>query len=377
MEEGKILVTGGAGYIGSHAVRQLVRAGFQVIVLDNLSTGHIKAVDPKAELVIGDVRNLGLLDAVFTRNKIAGVMQFAGKIIVPESVSHPLSYYDDNFTAVLSVLRAMKTHHVHNIVFSSTAAVYGTSKEPSITEEAELHPESPYGFSKLAAERLICDCERAYGIRHCIFRYFNVAGASEDGSIGEAHPVETHLIPVTVNASLTGRPMQIFGNDYQTRDGTNLRDYIHVLDLADAHVLGMKMLVNGGNSAIINLGSDKGYTNKEIVETVGEVTGRPIQWTFGPRRPGDADSIVASNRKAKEILDWSPKRDLRQMIHDDVQWRDKHPNLYGRQGNKIASEDRKRLLNYTPSRHFGAFYEDIESRDQERLKKLHETNRLN
>lgn len=376
MEEGKILVTGGAGYIGSHAVRQLVRAGFQVIVLDNLSTGYIKAVDPQAELVIGDVRDLGLLDSVFTRNKIVGVMQFAGKIIVPESVSHPLSYYDDNFTAVISILRAMHTHNCHNIVFSSTAAVYGTSKEPSITEEAPLHPESPYGFSKLAAERLICDCEKAYGIKHCIFRYFNVAGASEDGSIGEAHPVETHLIPVTVNAALTGREMKIFGNDYQTRDGTNLRDYIHVLDLADAHVLGMKMLLEGKDSAIINLGSDKGYTNKEIVETVGEVTGIPVQWSYGPRRAGDADSIVASNAKAKELLGWTPKRDLKQMISDDVRWRLKHPNLYGRQGNKLSPDIKKRLIDYVPSRHYGTFYEEIETKDQDHLKKIQAVNRL-
>ncbi len=376
MEDGKILVTGGAGYIGSHAVRQLCEAGYSVIVLDNLSTGHAKAIDPRAEVVIGDVRDLGLLDALFTRQKIVGVMQFAGKIIVPESVSHPLSYYDDNFTAVISILRAMRAHNCHNIVFSSTAAVYGTSKEPSITEEAPLHPESPYGFSKLAAEHLICDCEGAYGIRHCIFRYFNVAGASEDGSIGEAHPVETHIIPVTVNASLSGKPMQIFGNDYQTRDGTNLRDYIHVLDLADAHVLGMKRLLEGGSSTIINLGSDKGYTNKEIVETVGEVTGLPIHWTFGPRRPGDADSIVASNAKAKELLGWTPKRDLRQMISDDVRWRLKHDNLYGRQGNKLSPDVKKRLIDYVSSRHFSTFYEDIENADKDHLKKIKAVNRL-
>lgn len=374
--DGKILVTGGAGYIGSHAVRQLVRAGFDVIVIDNLSTGHIAAVDKKAQLVVGDVRNLALLDTIFTKNKILGVMQFAGKIIVPESVSHPLSYYDDNFSAVISILRAMRVHGVKNIVFSSTAAVYGTSKEPSIKEDAPLHPESPYGFSKLAAERLICDCEKAYGIKHCIFRYFNVAGASDDGSIGEAHPIETHLIPVTVNASITGREMQIFGNDYQTRDGTNLRDYIHVLDLADAHVLGMKMLLDGKDSAIINLGSDKGYTNKEIVVTVGEVTGIPVKWKYGPRRPGDADSIVASNERAKALLGWAPKRDLKQMIQDDVNWRKKHPKLYGKQGNKFSKEDKKHILFYNDSRHYLSFYEDIEAADREKAKKIKIANNL-
>ncbi len=371
-----ILVTGGAGYIGSHAVKQLVNAGYDVIVIDNLSTGHIDAVDKKAKLVIGDVRDLGLLDTIFSRNNIAGVMQFAGKIIVPESVSHPLSYFDDNFTAVISILRAMRKYDCKNIVFSSTAAVYGSSDSPAIKEDAPLHPESPYGFSKLAAEHLICDCEKAYGIKHCIFRYFNVAGASEDGSIGEAHPVETHLIPVTVNAALTGRPMQIFGNDYQTRDGTNLRDYIHVLDLADAHVLGMKMLLSGGKSEIINLGSENGYTNKEIVETVGAVTSHPVNWTYGPRRPGDADSIVASNEKAKQILGWKPTRDLKCMIESDVNWRNKHPKLYGRTLNKLTSDQKKQLLIYRSSNHAKALYEEIETKDQERLEKLIKANRF-
>jgi UDP-glucose 4-epimerase len=376
MEEGKILVTGGAGYIGSHAVRQLVKSGFQVVVVDNLSTGHLDAVDPKAEFVYGDVRNLGLLDAIFTKNKIVGVMQFAGKIIVPESVSHPLSYFDDNFSGVLAILRAMRAHDCKNIVFSSTAAVYGSSKEPAITEDAPLHPESPYGFSKLAAEHLICDCEKAYGIKHCIFRYFNVAGASEDSSIGEAHPVETHLIPVTVNASESGKQMQIFGNDYATRDGTNLRDYIHVLDLADAHVLGMKMLLNGGNSAIINLGSETGYTNKEIVETVGEVTGKKVNYVFGPRRAGDADSIVASNKKAMEILGWKPTRDLKQMITDDVNWRKKHPELYGNPNNKFSKVQLQHVDKVNETRNHSSLYEELENIDRIKAHKIKVANDL-
>lgn len=376
MAEGSILVTGGAGYIGSHAVRQLVKAGFDVIVIDNLSTGHIDAVDKKAKLVIGDVRNLNLLNALFSKYKIIGVMQFAGKIIVPESVSHPISYFDDNLSAVVSILRAVKTYGCKNIVFSSTAAVYGSSDSPAITEDAPLHPESPYGFSKLAAEHLICDCEKAYGIKHCIFRYFNVAGASEDGSIGEAHPVETHIIPVTVEASLTGRQMQIYGNDYNTRDGTNLRDYIHVLDLADAHVLGMKMLLEGGSSEIINLGSESGYTNKEIVETVGEVTGHPINWVYGPRRAGDADSIVASNEKAKAVLGWKPIRDLKTMIESDVNWRNLHPNLYGRKKNKLTREQKAQLIVLTPSFNASSLYEDIENEDRSRLTKLIKENNL-
>lgn len=376
METGKIVVTGGAGYIGSHAVRQLIKAGFEVIVIDNLSTGHAAAIDPKAQFVCGDVRNLALMDSVFSHNKIAGVMQFAGKIIVPESVSHPLSYFDDNFSAVISILRVMHRHNVKAIVFSSTAAVYGTSKEPAITEDAPLRPESPYGFSKLAAEHLIGDCEKAYGIKHCIFRYFNVAGASEDGSIGEAHPVETHIIPVTVNASLSGKTMTVFGKDYQTRDGTNLRDYIHVLDLADAHVLGMKMLLNGGASQTINLGSETGYTNLEIIKTVGEVTGKPVKYVFGPRRAGDADSIVASNVKAKEILGWKPTRDLKQMITDDVSWRNKHPELYGVSHDKFTKEEKNNLLTYPEAKNTQDLFEDIELKDRERYHALKKANNL-
>ncbi|MFA6861992.1 MAG: UDP-glucose 4-epimerase GalE [Bacilli bacterium] len=376
MEDGKILVTGGAGYIGSHAVRQLVRAGFQVVVVDNLSTGHVDAVDPKAEFVYGDVRNLGLLDAIFTKNKIIGVMQFAGKIIVPESVSHPLAYFDDNFSAVLCVLRAMRLHNCKNIVFSSTAAVYGSSKEPAITEDAPLNPQSPYGFSKLAAEHLICDCEKAYGIKHCIFRYFNVAGASEDGTIGEAHPVESHLIPVTVNAAESGKKMTIFGNDYATRDGTNLRDYIHVLDLADAHVLGMKHLLDGGESTVINLGSETGYTNKEIIETVSKVTGKKVNWEFGPRRAGDPDAIVASNKKAMAVLGWKPTRDLTQMIEDDVNWRVKHPDLYGANNNKFNSTEKQHLVRVNETRNTSALYEDIEINDRIRAHKIKTANDL-
>jgi UDP-glucose 4-epimerase len=345
-------------------------------VIDNLSTGHIDAVDPAAELVVGDVRNLGLLDQVFSHNHILGVMQFAGKIIVPESVTNPLSYYDDNFSAVISILRAMRVYHVKNIVFSSTAAVYGTSKEPAITEEAPLHPESPYGFSKLAAEHLICDCEKAYGIKHCIFRYFNVAGASEDGSIGEAHPVETHIIPVTVNACLEGKEMQIFGNDYATRDGTNLRDYIHVLDLADAHVLGMKHLLEGKDSTIINLGSQTGYTNKEILETVSKVIGKPIHWSYGPRRAGDADSIVASNQKAFEVLGWKPTRDLESMIRDDVNWRSLHPELYGKPQNKFTREQNEHIVRYNETHNTSAFYEENENQDRERSHKIKNANNL-
>lgn len=376
MEEGKILVTGGAGYIGSHAVKQLLEAGFHVVVLDNLSTGHVDAVDPRAELVIGDIRNLGLLDSVFNNNHILGVMQFAAKIIVPESVSHPISYFDDNFSGVLSLLRVMRAHEVKNLVFSSTAAVYGSKKESVILESASTNPESPYGEAKLAAEHLICDCERAYGIKHCIFRYFNVAGASDDASIGEAHPVESHLIPVTVTSCLSGKEMQIFGNDYDTRDGTNLRDYIHVVDLANAHVLGMKYLLNGGKSDVFNLGSENGYTNLEIVNTVSQVTGMKVKWKYGPRRAGDPDAIVASNVHAKEVLGWKPERDLKEMIQSDLVWREKHPSLYGAFIEKLTPEQRKHLRVYAEQRNLSSLYEEIEQEDRTRNHRLKVVNSL-
>lgn len=351
-----VLVTGGAGYIGSHAVYQLLDHDFDVIVVDNLSTGHVKAVDPRAKLYLGDVRDLNFLAGVFKNNTIDGVMHFAGKIIVPESVGDPTAYFDDNIQAVVSVIRCMHAYGVKNFVFSSTAAVYGTAKTTVISEDAPLHPESPYGFSKLAAEHLIAFAERAYGIKHVIFRYFNVAGASLDSKIGEAHPVESHLIPVIINAGLSGKEMQIFGNDYETRDGTCLRDYIHVVDLAEAHVLGMEHLLKDGESATINLGSQNGFTNKEILTTVDKVLkeehlSEGVKWKFGPRRAGDPAAIVASNERAKKILGWTPKYDLETMIKSAIAWKNTHKNLYNdKNGTKIAfdKEDMKHIAKVRP-----------------------------
>lgn len=346
-----VMVTGGAGYIGSHAVRQLLDHGFDVVVVDNLSTGHIKAVDPRATICLGDVRDLEFLAGVFKKYDICGVMHFAGKIIVPESVSDPTAYFDDNIQAVVAVIRCMHAYGVKNFVFSSTAAVYGTAKSAVISEDVPLHPESPYGFSKLASENLISFAERAYGIKHVVFRYFNVAGASLDSKIGEAHPVESHLIPVIINAGLSGKEMQIFGDDYETRDGTCLRDYIHVVDLAEAHVLGMEHLLKDGESATINLGSQNGFTNKEILSTVDKVLKEEnlsdgVKWKFGPRRAGDPAAIVASNERAKTILGWSPKYDLETMIKSAIAWKNTHKNLYNdKNGEKIAfdKEDLKHI----------------------------------
>lgn len=328
-----ILVNGGAGYIGSHAVRQLLDRGYNVVVVDNLSTGHIKAIDKRAKVYLGDMRDLSFLAGVFKENKIDGVMQFAARIIVPESVEDPSSYYSDNIEGVNSVIRCMHAFNVKNIVFSSTAAVYGTKKDPIITEDATLNPESPYGYSKLVVEHLLDYAEKAYGIKHVIFRYFNVAGASLDSKIGEAHPVESHIIPVTVNAGLTGKEMTLFGNDYETRDKTCLRDYIHIVDLANAHILGMEYLFSEKESNVFNLGSENGYTNLEIINTVSKILkekglSNGVPFKFGPRRAGDPAAIVASNEKAKKILNWAPQYDLYTMIESDINWRIKNNCLY-------------------------------------------------
>lgn len=380
-KEKYILVTGGAGYIGSHAVKLLLEKGHNVLVLDDLSTGHVRAVDPRAKLVIGDVTNLHLLQKLFKKYTIEGVMHFAGKISVAESVSQPLSYFDANITAVNSLLRAMHQFGVEAFVFSSTAAVYGTADTEVITEDAPTRPESPYGFSKLAAENLIRYAEKAYKIRHVIFRYFNVAGSYDTHEIGEAHPIETHLIPNTVLSVLNNAQMEIYGNDYRTRDGTCLRDYIHVVDLCDAHVKGIEYLLSydkEGNpfpSQTINLGSKNGYTNKEVVETVGQVVNQPVNYVFGPRRPGDAAKIVASNDKAKQILNWAPVRDLKQMITDDYEWRRSHPKLYEDQEDvTISPNDKEKVIRIKGKKDISKMFEDNEIRAQQRFKKLKKAN---
>lgn len=365
-----ILVTGGAGYIGSHTVKYLLDNNFDVVVLDNLSTGYLKAIDQRAKLIVGDCRNLGLLNSLFSKYPISGIIHFAAKIQVGESVSSPLTYYDDNVFSVLSILRAMKAFNVKNIVFSSTAAVYGTSDEEAIDELAPLRPTSPYGKSKLMAENIIIDSAKAYGLHYCIFRYFNVAGASKDSSIGEAHPCETHIIPSIINSQLQNKEFVLFGNDYKTRDGTNLRDYIHVLDLAKAHVLGLKWLIKNKQSDIFNLGSETGYTNLEIVEAVGKVLNKVVKFHYGPRRPGDADSIVASNRHAKDILNWEIENNLVDMIKDDYAWRTKNPSLYGKNHYSNNKMDLSIVdLKLQAKKYNASLYENIENLDLFNLKK--------
>lgn len=322
-----IAVLGGAGYIGSHTVAQLVKVGQDVVVLDNLITGHKRAVDPKARFYQGDIRDYHFLSRVFSKEKIDGVIHFAAFSIVPESMKDPLKYFDNNTSGMITLLEAMNQFGIKKIVFSSTAATYGEPKQVPIHEDDPQVPTNPYGESKLAMEKIIKWADVAYGIKFVALRYFNVAGAMPDGSIGEDHHPETHLIPIILQAAAGTRDgLQIFGDDYPTKDGTNVRDYVHVVDLADAHILAMKYLSEGNDSNAFNLGSATGFSNLEILNAARKVTGQPIPAKIGPRRPGDPSTLIAASDKARTILGWKPKfDDVEQVIATAWNWHQNHP----------------------------------------------------
>lgn len=326
-----IAVLGGAGYIGSHTVAQLVKAGQDVVVLDNLITGHKRAVDPKARFYQGDIRDYHFLSQVFSQEKIDGIIHFAAFSIVPESMKDPLKYFDNNTSGMITLLEAMNQFGIKKIVFSSTAATYGEPKQVPIHEEDPQVPTNPYGESKLAMEKIIKWADVAYGIKFVALRYFNVAGAMPDGSIGEDHHPETHLIPIILQAAAGTRDgLQIFGDDYPTKDGTNVRDYVHVVDLADAHILAMKYLSEGHDSNAFNLGSATGFSNLEILNAARKVTGQPIPAKIGPRRPGDPSTLIAASDKARTILGWAPKfDDVEQVIATAWNWHQTHPEGFG------------------------------------------------
>ncbi len=325
----KVLVTGGAGYIGGHCVYELVRSGYEVVILDNLSTGNVEAIHKDAILYEGDMRDGAILDKIMTEHKIDAVLHFAAKLIVPESVTHPIEYYNNNVGGVTSVLDAMKRNDVKRIVFSSTAAVYGTPEKVPCTEDDPTRPESPYGDSKLACEGLIKWAAAAHDFQYVIFRYFNVAGGDASGTIGLASKKITHLIPSIIEAAQGIRPQfTLYGDDYPTRDGTCIRDYIHVTDLVKAHIKGLEYMVNDGGSGTFNLGTNDGSSNKEIVDAVEEVIGQKIPLVWGPRRAGDPAMIVASNEKAQKILGWTPEHNLKDIIKSDYDFRKNHPHGY-------------------------------------------------
>ena len=325
-----ILVAGGAGYIGSHMTALLVEKGFQVVVADNLSTGHRQAVKGGAALRVGDVRDAAFLDRVFSEFSIDAVVNFAAFSLVGESVTDPLKYYGNNVGGAVSMLTAMKDHGVDKIVFSSTAATYGEPEKQPIEETDRTDPTNPYGGSKLAIEGLLKWCDRAYGIRYAALRYFNAAGANGEADIGEDHHPETHLIPIVLQCALGKRErVGIYGDDYPTPDGTCVRDYIHVRDLAAAHLLALEYLDRGGASGAFNLGSGDGFSVKEIIHTARQVTGKPIPAVTEPRRAGDPSVLIASNAKAREVLGWAPERGLETIIADAWAWHSGHPDGYG------------------------------------------------
>lgn len=324
-----ILVAGGAGYIGSHMVALLVKRGYEVIVADNLRTGHWQAVKGAKKLYVGDLRDNAFLEQVFSENDIDGVINFAAFSLVGESVTNPLKYYGNNVEGAVSLLNAMKTHGVDKMVFSSTAATYGEPEKQPIEEHDRTEPTNPYGATKLAIENMLKWCDRAYGIRYAALRYFNAAGSDTETGIGEDHDPESHLIPLVMKTALGQRDhIGIFGEDYPTADGTCVRDYIHVNDLAEAHLLALEYLAGGGSSDVFNLGSGDGYSVKEIIETARRVTGREIKATVEPRRAGDPSVLIASNKKAAEVLGWKPVRGLEQIISDAWVWHSGHPNGY-------------------------------------------------
>lgn len=322
-----ILVTGGAGYIGSHAALALKKAGYEVIILDNLSYGHQEIVDDvvQVKLVVGDTSDRPLLDRLFTAHKIDAVMHFAAYIAVGESVKEPGKYYLNNVASTLNLLEAMLAHGINKIVFSSTCAVYGMPKEVPMTENHPHNPLSPYAASKDMVERILSDFDTAFNLKSVAFRYFNACGADPGGLLGEDHQPETHLIPLALLTALKKRQsLYIFGTDYDTPDGTCVRDYIHVNDLADAHVLGLEYLLSGGKSDVFNLGNGNGFSVREVIETARQVTGLEIPALESDRRPGDAPILVGSSDKVRRKLGWNPQyADLQVIINHAWQWHQK------------------------------------------------------
>jgi UDP-glucose 4-epimerase len=302
-----VLVVGGAGYIGSHMTKMLLDAGHHAVVVDNLSSGHREAV-PGGEFVQGDACDRGLLDAVLSAQRFDGVMHFASFIQVSESVAHPSRYYRNNVCNTINLLYAMLRHGVGRLIFSSSAAIFGEPHHVPIDEDHPKTPSSPYGRSKWMVEQMLADYEQAYGLRHTCLRYFNAAGADPSAMLGERHDPETHLIPLALQAaSGNGASIRVFGTDYDTPDGTCIRDYVHVTDLCRAHLLALQQLMSGGESGAYNLGNGNGYSVKEVIETARQITGRKLAVVEAGRRDGDPARLVADSTRARRELGWRPR----------------------------------------------------------------------
>src|SRR5689334_4050966 len=309
-----ILICGGAGYIGAHMCEQLVERGYRVVVFDSLANGHRESVRG-SELIVGDLRDPSAINAAFDAHPFDAVMHFAGKIVVSESTRDPAIYYEHNVSGTVNLLQAMLRHDSPPLVFSSTAAMYGNPQYTPIDEAHPRLPVNPYGWSKWIVEQMLPDFRRAYGMRSVSLRYFNAAGASASGLIGERHDPETHLIPSVLRACAEARPMDVFGNDYPTPDGTCVRDYVHVSDICRAHLAALEYLASGGDNEAFNLGSEKGFSVFEVIAAASRICGKPVDYRIAPRREGDAPVLVASAGKARKILNWKPvESDLESII---------------------------------------------------------------
>ncbi len=325
----KILVAGGAGYIGSHTVYELIDNGADVVIIDSLETGHIEAVHPKARFYQGDIRDRAFLDDVLTKEKnIDGVIHFAANSLVGESMTNPLKYYDNNVYGTKVLLEKLIEYGINHVVFSSTAATYGEPKSIPIVETDPTQPTNAYGETKLAMEKMFKWCDVAHGLKYVALRYFNACGAHISGKIGEAHNPESHLIPLILQVPNGKREsIKVFGTDYPTKDGTCVRDYIHVTDLAAAHILAVKYLIDGNESNTFNLGNGVGFTVNEVIEKAKQVTKLPIKVEQDARRAGDPAVLIASSEKAKEVLGWKPKYDsLETIIETARNWHKNHPD---------------------------------------------------
>jgi UDP-glucose 4-epimerase len=316
----KILIAGGAGYIGSHMVKLLQKHKYQPIIIDNLSTGFRNLIQAD-DFFQGNLGDSALLSKIFSEHRIEAVMHFAAFSLVGESVTTPIKYYRNNISETISLIENMLKHHVRHFIFSSTAAVYGEPRQIPIPESHPCRPSNPYGATKLAVERLLQDCSHAYGLNFACLRYFNAAGADEDGKIGEMHHPETHLIPLVLKSALHGTPIDIFGTDYATIDGTCIRDFIHVSDLAQAHLVSLEALMNGRSSNIYNLGNSIGHSVRQVIETARKVTEKPVKVVEKGRRLGDPAVLIADSQRIKNDLNWRPEyEDLEKIIETAWHW---------------------------------------------------------
>lgn len=324
-----ILVTGGAGYIGSHVVRLLIKKRYNVVVFDNLKKGHKEAVNEKAFFVEGDLKHKEEIDRVIKENKISAVMHFASHIIIPESIKNPEKYFR-NIPNWLNLMNSMKDNDVKNIIFSSSAAVYGDPKRIPIKENDPIMPKNPYGEIKVIFEKILKWYDAAYNIKYVSMRYFNAAGADPSGEMGEDHRPETHLIPIVLCSILNNESVKVFGTDYKTKDGTCIRDYVHVNDIAEAHILALEHLYKTGKSKIYNIGCKEGYSVREVIKICEEITNRKIKVIEAGRREGDPAILVADSDKIRKELNWNPKYDLKDIIRTAWEWHKNHPKGYSK-----------------------------------------------